>query len=311
MRKVIVFFIMLVLLIVSYCYKDNVDNKNIILEDDKIIEKDNEDNIEKNSVIKILYNDNEKQIDFEDYVLGVVACEMPISFNDEALKAMSVAARTFAMYKLDNNPNYVMKTTTSDQCYRDNDKLKSKWGSSYDKNYSKLKSIIDETKGQYMTYNDEIIISFYFSTSNGYTENCENVFSQKLDYLVSVDSSFESELNYNSKDSKISIKDFFSKLGISESKINSIEIDRSNTGRVNNIIINNHKYKGTKFRKLLGLRSTDFEIKYDSNYVYFTTKGYGHGVGMSQYGANEMAKLGYKYDEILKHYYTGIKIMNK
>ena len=94
-------------------------------------------------------------------------------------------------------------------------------------------------------------------------------------------------------------------------KINNIKIDRSNTNRINNIKVNNKNYKGTKFRSLLNLKSTDIEIKYDNDYVYIHTVGYGHGVGMSQYGANYMAQDGYKYDDILKHYYKGVKIVNK
>ena len=100
-------------------------------------------------------------------------------------------------------------------------------------------------------------------------------------------------------------------MNIKDNKIYDIKIDRSSTNRVNNIKINNSNYKGTKFRSLLGLRSTDFNITYDNDFVYIHTVGYGHGVGMSQYGANYMAYDGYSYDEILKHYYTGIKITNK
>ena len=159
-----------------------------------------------------------------------------------------------------------------------------------------------------MTYKDKIIISFYFSISNGYTENCENVFSQKLDYLKSVDSSWDKEYSYKEKEVKFSEKDFLKKLGINDNKVKSINIKRNKTNRAKYVIVNDKKYKGTNFRKLLGLRSTDIEINIKNNYVYIKTKGYGHGVGMSQYGANEMAKNGFKYDEILKYYYSGIKI---
>ena len=107
---------------------------------------------------------------------------------------------------------------------------------------------------------------------------------------------------------KMSVNDFLDKLGISSSKIESIDIDRSDTGRAKYVTINNQKFKGTKFRGLLGLRSTDIDIKVNDDYVYINTKGYGHGVGMSQYGANEMAKEGYNYEDILKYYYTGVEI---
>ena len=212
---------------------------------------------------------------------------------------------------LKNNKNYKLKSDTSDQCYISLSEMKDKWGKNFDKYYNKIKNIVYETKNEYMVYNDEVIISFYFSISNGYTENVENVFSQKLDYLVSVDSSWDKNSNYKSKDLKIKINDFFNKLGIDYSNNINIKYERSDTGRVNYLYINGNKFKGTKIRTLLSLRSTDFEISNDKEYVYIKTKGYGHGVGMSQYGANYMAKSGYKYDEILKHYYTDVEIVNK
>ena len=161
-----------------------------------------------------------------------------------------------------------------------------------------------------MTYNDKVIISFYFSISNGYTENCENVFSQKLHYLKSVDSSWDKEYSYKEKTVEFSVKDFLKKLNIKSDKIEDIKINRSRTGRIKTISINNNKFKGTNFRTLLSLRSTDFDIEVKKDKVYITTRGYGHGVGLSQYGANAMAKKGYTYDEILKYYYTDIKITN-
>ncbi len=115
---------------------------------------------------------------------------------------------------------------------------------------------------------------------------------------------FEKTISFNELD-------FLNKLNIKESKVNKIEIiSRTKSNRVNEIILNNRKFKGTTFRKLLGIRSTDFDIEKKDNIVYITTRGYGHGVGLSQYGANEMAKLGYTYEEILKYYYKDIEINN-
>ena len=305
-RKVIVFFICLILLLTSYPQKEN----NIVEEHDNIVEEIKEEP-KPSKTVSLIYNDNKIDMDLEDYVVGVVSCEVPVSFEEEALKAMSVAARTFALYKIETNKNYVLKTNTSDQCYNSIDDMKKKWKTNYDKNYNKIKNAVDSTKGEYMTYKDKVIIAFYFSISNGYTENCENVFSQKLDYLVSVDSSWDKRNNSNEKNIKMKVSDFLKKLNINDNKINNIKIDRSNTNRINNIKVNNKNYKGTKFRSLLNLKSTDIEIKYDNDYVYIHTVGYGHGVGMSQYGANYMAQDGYKYDDILKHYYKGVKIVNK
>lgn len=297
MRKIIVFLFVFFLLLASF-----KDKKYLA---DKIITNDKE---EEKTIVKLSYNNDVNNLDLEDYVIGVVACEMPASFNSEALKAMAVAARTYALYKINKNPSYVIKSTTSDQCYIDKNKMKKNWGRNYEKNYNKIKESVNATNNQYMTYKDEIIISFYFSISNGYTENCENVFSQKLDYLVSVDSSWDKEYNYNEKETKIGISTFLKKLNIKDSKINNIKIDRDSTGRISNITINSKKFTGVNFRKLLSLRSTDIDISYDDKNVIIKTKGYGHGVGMSQYGANIMASEGKNYEQIIKHYYSGVNI---
>ena len=309
-KKFIVFFIMFVILI--YSYKDKVIVSDNVFEND-IVDKDNV-NDSKNSkdntiYVSALVNNKKTDLSLEDYIVGVVSCEMPASFDIEALKAMSVAARTYALYKSERNKT--LKTTTDDQCYIDESAMKEKWKNNFNKYYNKINNAVNDTKGEYMTYKDKTIIAFYFSISNGKTENVENVFSQKLDYLVSVDSSWDKRNNSNEKNIKMKVSDFLKKLNINDNKINNIKIDRSNTNRINNIKINNKNYKGTKFRSLLNLKSTDIEIKYDNDYVYIHTVGYGHGVGMSQYGANYMAQDGYKYDDILKHYYKGVKIVNK
>ena len=304
-KKVIVFLFVFILLITSYPQKKKEED----IKKEKIVEN-NESNKQSINIknVDIIYNDEVSNIDLEDYVLGVVACEMPASFDIEALKAMAVAARTFALYKVTTNSNYKLSTTTKDQCYISVDRMKDRWKGSFDKNYNKIKSAVKSTDNQYMTYNDKVIIAFYFSISNGFTENCENVFSQKLDYLKSVDSSWDKEYSYKEKTIKISVNEFLNKLGINSSKIDNIKIDRSDTNRIKTITINNKVFKGTKVRSLLGLRSTDFDVEINNDEVSITTRGYGHGVGLSQYGANAMAKKGYKYDEILKYYYTGIDI---
>lgn len=300
-KKVIVFFIAFLFLITSYRDKKNIVNNSISNEIENSVEKKNID-------VSLMIDDKVNKIDLEEYVIGVVSCEMPASFNYEALKAMSVAARTFALYKIKTNKDYVLSPTTKDQCYISVDKMKKNWKDNFESNYNKIKNAVMDTKNEFMTYNDEIIISFYFSISNGYTENCEDVFSQKLDYLKSVDSAWDKEYSFKEKTVKFSEKDFLKKLNINEEKVNNIKIERNKTNRADYIYVNNHKIKGTKFRNLLGLRSTDVDININNGNISIKTKGYGHGVGMSQYGANYMANNGYKYDEILKYYYSGVKI---
>ena len=301
-RKVIVFLILLFILVLSSPNSEELTTK---VTEDKIEEKE-----EDYKTVRVLKEDKIVDLELEDYIIGVVSCEMPASFNYEALKAMAVAARTYVLYKMKDNKEYDLTSTTKDQCYIDNEQMKYKWGNQYDKYYNIVSDAVYQTSGEYLTYNDEVILSLYFSISNGYTENSENVFSQKLNYLVSVDSSWDSKYSYKIQTKEISVREFLSKLDINDYKIRDIKIDRYDTGRVKEIIINDKKYNGTKFRSLLGLRSTDFNITYNYDTVTIETKGYGHGVGMSQYGANVMANEGKKYDEILKYYYTGVELVH-
>ncbi len=264
-----------------------------------------EDTVQENTVENI----NNEYSDLEDYIVGVVACEMPASFEYEALKAMAVAARTFSLNKLENNPDYNYREAKNDQCYNDKTEMQNKWGKDYEKYYNKIKNAVEDTKGMYISYNNEPIESFYFSTSNGYTENVENVFKEKIEYLISVSSPWDVETKNFEKTISYSETEFLKLLKINANKVYKIDIlGYTGSNRVEKILINNKTYTGIEFRKLLNLRSTDFIVKETDNKINITTKGYGHGVGMSQYGANGMAKEGKKYTEILKYYYQNVEI---
>ena len=251
-------------------------------------------------------------INLEDYIIGVVAAEMPASFELEALKAQAVAARTFAMYKKETrNLDYDLIKGVKDQAYKDNKTLLAQWKVNFFTNYLKIRQAVEETQGQVLTYNGEVVNAFYFSMSNGYTENCELVFAQDLPYLNSVSSKWDNEsLNNYSYTINFSKEDFCSSLGITCDSVEIQDITRSDSNRVLTITINNQTFKGTEMRSKLGLRSTDFDIVINETGVTITTRGYGHGVGMSQYGANGMAKEGYSYEEIVKYYYQNTEITN-
>ncbi len=251
-------------------------------------------------------------INLEDYIIGVVAAEMPASFELEALKAQAVAARTFAMYKKETrNLDYDLIKGVKDQAYKDNKTLLAQWKVNFFTNYLKIRQAVEETQGQVLTYNGEVINAFYFSMSNGYTENCELVFAQDLPYLNSVSSKWDNEsLNNYSYTINFSKEDFCSSLGITCDSVEIQDITKSDSNRVLTITINNQTFKGTEMRSKLGLRSTDFDIVMNESGVMITTRGYGHGVGMSQYGANGMAKEGYSYEEIVKYYYQNTEITN-
>ncbi len=301
MKKYFIIIPVLFAIYLGTCNFQEVERTNV--ESDKVIaESSNEDVM----FVNVFYNDENNFMTLDDYVIGVLACEMPASFEEEALKAGSVAIRSFYLYKYNADNSYV--ATSSDQCFNSVDDMKAKWKDNYDVYYSKMKSIVDETKGNYLTYNGEVIESFYFSLSNGYTENLENVFSQKRPYLVSVDSDWDRNVSSYLRTISFSKSEFLEKLGLDYSDLINIKIlDRSTSGRVLSLEVNGVLFKGTVFRSKLGLRSTDFDISVESD-VSITTRGFGHGVGMSQYGANEMAKLGYSYEDILLHYYTGTLI---
>ena len=154
-----------------------------------------------------------------------------------------------------------------------------------------------------MTYDKDVILSMYFAKSNGKTEDSSYVFGSNKEYLQSVESP---ESNFTSNVS-INKEEFCNKLNINCKSIIIKDINKTSSGRVNTININGKEYKGTEIRTLLGLRSTDFTININDT-INITMNGYGHGVGMSQYGANEYAKSGKNYEEILKHYYQNINI---
>lgn len=261
--------------------------------------------------IKVKLNTGETiNIALEDYVIGVVGSEMPALFNSEALKAQSVAARTYALKK--TSMGATLTATTSDQVYKTNDQLKAMWGNSYDTYYNKVKNAVLATKGEVMTYNGNYIDALYFSTSNGRTEDPIYVWSYTQPYLKSIDSKWDIGTTFFNATKTISKSEISSKLGVNLTSISEITINSLTTGgRVNSVTIAGKEFTGVQIRTLLGLRSADFTVSESGNNIVFTTKGWGHGVGMSQYGANGMANAGYSYSQILKHYYTGISIVKK
>lgn len=259
--------------------------------------------------IKDSENNEEKNLDLEEYIIGVVAGEMPASFEVEALKAQAVAARSYALSKINNSiTSYDLLTDVTNQVYIDKEDMQNKWGQDYEYYYARVKDAVFATKSMIMEYDGNVISAYYFAMSNGATEDVSLVFSEAHDYLKSVDSSWDENVKNFSVTTTFTKDEFCNKLDISCQNITINNITRSKTNRVDTITVNNKEFKGTTFRSLLNLRSTDFTIDI-SDAITITTKGYGHGVGMSQYGANEMAKNGADYTEILKHYYKDVDIV--
>ena len=272
-----------------------------IKETNFIMRKNNQQSV----VNQITVNRKDKKItlDLEEYLVGVVAAEMPALFEIEALKAQAVASRTYVINHFSTNTS--ITDTTDDQAYIDKSEMKEKWQDKYDEYYNKIKKAVESTKNEIITFKDKPIKAYYYSMSNGYTESSLNVFNEYTDYLNIIESPWDEN---NEKTITISKEDFCNKLKIECSNIVISNIKKDESNRIEYLNINNKQFTGIEIRKLLSLRSTDFEIKINKENVLITTKGYGHGVGMSQYGANNMAKEGYDYKEILNYYYQNTKI---
>ena len=234
---------------------------------------------------------------------------MPASFSFEALKAQAVASRTFAYNKINNSLlDYDNLSKDKGQAYIDQDEMKEKWGKNYKDNYEKVSKAVLDTKGEIILYENAPISAYYFSSSNGKTEESKNVFGEKP-YLLSVESPWDETSKEYKKVITISKKQFKEKLNINEKEeININNEVRNKSNRIVSIDINGKTYKGIDLRKKFELRSTDFKIKINENDIEIITNGYGHGVGMSQYGANYLATDGKNYEEIIKYYYTGVSI---
>ncbi len=251
-----------------------------------------------------------QQISLERYVLGVVASEMPASFELEALKAQALASRTYIMSRIANNPEIIVNDTTEYQAYSDLDELRDVWQGDYDYYLEKVAHAVYVTKGNIITYNGSYIDAVFYSTSNGKTLNSEEYWTNPLPYLKSVDSHWDEASPFYEKTKIISLSEFNSRLGIdnlrSNDEININRFEESNA--VSTASFGENTFTGNDIRRKLYLNSTSFDITIENEQVIITMNGWGHGVGMSQYGAHGMAKEGYTVDQIIKHYYTGVEI---
>ncbi|MTH53991.1 stage II sporulation protein D [Bacillus mangrovi] len=256
-----------------------------------------------------------ENVPLEDYVFGVVAAEMPADFEEEALKAQALAARTFIVKKLSGESRMAtpagskadVTDTVVHQVYKNKGEWKKIWGSDYDWRAQKVLTAVAETTGQILTYKNQPITASFFSTSNGYTENSEDYWPNAIPYLRSVESAWDKESPKFYNQQIFTVADFERKLGVKLSSAETIGTvtKRTSSNRVASVDIGGKTLTGRDVRDKLQLRSTDFAWTRKDGNIVIQTKGYGHGVGMSQYGANFMAKDGKTYKEIVGHYYNG------
>ncbi len=265
------------------------------------------------------------QIPLETYLIGVVAGEVPMRFADEAIKAQSVAARTYTLKKLaafggdpcGRGGADICTDSSHCQAYRTDAQLREGWGGDYEANRARLVSLIHATAGKAVTYRGEAIEAFFHSTSGGHTENSENAFSEALPYLRGVASPgeesaprFQGEMKFSRERFADKINDAYDDADLVKRKLEEDVSIRSRfeSGRVDKIRLGGVTVDGTDLRRLLGLDSSNFRISFERDSIVFSTTGFGHGVGMSQMGADYMARTGSSYEQILAHYYTGTEL---
>lgn len=263
-----------------------------------------------------------------DYVIGTVMSEIPASYQVEAIKAQAVAAHTYALHhhltQLENpDPNLKGADFSADpsshQGFMTTDTAKERFGTKYNEYYKKISAAVSEVIDQILIYDDEPIIAAYHAISAGQTEDAANVWKGSADYLVAVDSKGD---EYSPEYESI-VAVTFDELKTAMSKENPdvvfdgddpekwVEIvSKSDSGYITEIRVGDTTMSGMDFRTMLGLRSSNFSISFSGNGFAFVVKGYGHGVGMSQYGSDYMARQGAKYREILGHYYQNTEIVN-
>ena len=264
--------------------------------------------------IRLLCGDTVSEISVSDYLTGVVAAEMPVSFEPEALKAQSVAARSYLQRAI-NSPKHEGADICADsgccQAYLSPARLRSSWGDKYEKYIQKISDAVRATDGEYLSYDGAPALAAFHSSSDGATEDASAIWSD-VPYLKSVSSPETgdsvpnfistvecSELDF--RDTILYLRPEADMTGDASAWVGRTE--HSASGRVASVVIGNVRFTGSELRTLFKLRSTDFELSHADGRFTFTVHGYGHGVGMSQYGANVLAKSGVDYRDILAHYY--------
>lgn len=260
-------------------------------------------------------------VDMQEYLTGVVAAEMPAYFEPEALKAQAVAARTYAMYCADTGRHSDAQVCTDYSCCQawiSREDMESNWGENFEENYAAVSRAVEETEGEYLVYEGQPVFAAFHSSSCGATEDCGAIWNP-LPYLVSVSSpetadtvpGFVSQVELSSldfRDTVLSAYPWADFTGEESSWVGGINLEDS--GRVASALLGGVEISGAEIRSLFSLRSTAFTLEYTGSGFLFTVTGYGHGVGMSQHGANLMAAQGSDYTQILAHYYPGTQLVS-
>ena len=265
-----------------------------------------------------------------EYLVGVVAAEMPATFQLEALKAQAVAARSYSAYKMENFSNVDAQngghTPHADVCtdythckaYIDESDMRKLWGDDYEQYIQKIRGAVSQTDGEILVYGEETVNAVFHSTSSGMTENASDVWGLDVPYLRSVASpgenlspSYTSRAEFTKEEFLRIIKETYEDIVIPDENLWAFPLSKSASGGVIKADVFGVSIDGAKMRSMFSLKSTHFDMSFETEKIIFDVKGYGHGVGMSQYGANYLAGQGLTYDEILYWYYSGTRIAKR
>lgn len=329
LKYIIIFCIVIFVLPTILTRKSIMVSSKIEQNTEEIVEDINsdKDDYKKFSTIKLLHRDTDQveEIPLEQYLYGVVSAEMPANYEIEALKAQAIVARTYTLYQIikgskKHDEADICDKSTCCQAWISKDDRLARWDENEkNSNWDKIVKAVDETSGKIITYNGEPIDAFFHANSGGKTESASNVWGgENFPYLQSVETSGEDGYSgYNteltvSKDELIQkLKSVYPDIEINLENNEEIKIlEYTESGRVRTIKIGNTNVVATKLRSCLGLRSTFFDVSVNGESITFNVIGYGHGVGMSQTGADSLAKQGYSAEDIVKHFYTGVEIVN-
>ena len=335
MKKILIYIITLIFICFAlpiiftqdFSARLAVSNENIInlQVEENIAQEETSYDYQKYNTIKLLHTEDNKveEISLDEYLYGVVSAEMPASFEEEALKAQAVVARTYTIYKIVNNDG---KHKDADIC--DSPNCCQAWISKEDRfarwddaeaqdNWNKIVNAVNSTQGKIITYNGEPINAFFHSNSGGSTEAPIDVWGGSgYPYLQAVTTSgedaysqYSSEAEFTKQEFEDKIKEEHSDFEIDFDEEDCIKIEEYTDGnRVKKIKVGNLELSGVEIRNIFGLRSANFEVNIEKDKIKFSVIGYGHGVGMSQTGADSLAKEGKTYEGIIHHFYTDVEI---
>lgn len=289
---------------------------------EETVKTDKTETVKDDTISVFMTADNETEVmDMRDYIIGAVSAEVPASYDKEAIKAQALAAVTFAEYRKQNGSDEeiggadISDDSSIHQGYMAKEEMQEKWGDAFDTYYEKVADAVDEVLDKIITYDGEPIMAAYHAISSGKTESAKNMWGEDIRYLRTVDSEWDKDSARYSSEVIYSVGELQEMLkNIENADFSGDETDwikiksTSDAGTVLEAEVCGTEMTGMEIRNLLSLRSPVFEVEYEDGDFVFAVSGYGHGVGMSQNGANCMAQDGYTYEEIIAHYYPGTVI---